>query len=198
MARIYTRTGDLGETALYGGPRVGKDMIRVETYGAVDELNALLGLARCEPLPQPIARILERLQGEMFEMGSELATPDPAKHGTRTLGPRHVAALETEIDSFQGQLPPLNRFILPAGTRAAALLHLARAVCRRAERRLVTLVRQSEEPISLVLMSYLNRLGDLLFVLARAANAASGEAEVTWSPPTPDTSQADSSRGGET
>ena len=180
---IYTRTGDLGETGLLAGPRVGKDMPRIEVYGTVDELNAVLGLVRAEPVGEVIDQTLERVQNELFEIGAELATPDPAAHGTRWIRREHVRALETEIDRWDATLPPLEHFILPAGTRPAALLHLARTVCRRAERRLVTLIRHSEEPISLPLLAYLNRLGDLLFVLARVANAQGGRADAPWTKP---------------
>jgi cob(I)alamin adenosyltransferase len=180
---IYTRTGDLGETDLFAGPRVAKDMPRIEVCGTVDELSAVLGLLRAEPVGEAVDRVLARVQDELFEIGAELATPDPGAHGTRRIGREHVRALEQEIDRLDATLPPLGHFILPGGTRQAALFHLARTVCRRAERRLVTLVRHSEEPISLVLLAYLNRLGDLLFVLGRAANAQAGRADVPWTKP---------------
>ena len=180
---IYTRTGDLGETGLFAGPRVGKDMPRVEAYGAIDELNCVIGLARTEPLGEAIQPTLERVQNELFQMGAELATPDPAARGTRWIGREHVRVLEAEIDRFDADNAPLAGFVLPGGTRAAAFLHLARTVCRRAERRLVALVRHSEEPISLPLLAYLNRLGDLLFVLARVANAQAGRPDTPWRKP---------------
>jgi len=182
--RIYTRTGDLGETGLFGGPRLGKDAARIETYGTVDELNTVLGLVRTESLAAEIVELLARVQAELFQVGAELSTVDPVAKRTRTIGPQHVQVLEAEIDRWEETLPPLRSFILPAGIRAAALLHLARAVCRRAERRLVRLVRSSQEPISLVLLSYLNRLGDLLFVLARVANQQAGVTDAPW-PNTP-------------
>jgi cob(I)alamin adenosyltransferase len=178
--RIYTRKGDTGQTGLLGGPRVGKDSIRLETYGTVDELNAVVGLVRAEELPEDLDRLLAQVQSELFEVGAELASPDPVARGTRTIGPRHVEALEGLIDQYDAALDPLGSFILPGGTRAAAELHFARTVCRRAERRLVTLMRQSDEEISPHLLKYLNRLGDLLFVLARAANARSGRSEMPW------------------
>jgi cob(I)alamin adenosyltransferase len=180
---IYTRTGDLGETGLFAGPRVGKDMPRVEVYGTIDELNAVIGLVRTEPVGEAIEPVLERVQNELFQIGAELATPDPVARGTRWIGREHVRVLEAEIDRFDATISPLSGFILPGGTRAAALLHVARTVCRRAERRLVTLVRHSEEPISLPLMAYLNRLGDLLFVLARVANAQAGRPDTLWQKP---------------
>jgi cob(I)alamin adenosyltransferase len=178
--KIYTRTGDLGETGLFGGPRLGKDAARIEACGTVDELNAVLGLVRAEPLATELVELLARVQAELFEVGAELASIDPVARRTRTIAPQHVQALEAQIDRWEATLPPLRSFILPAGVRAAALLHLARAVCRRAERRLVRLVRSSQEPISLLLLSYLNRLGDLLFVLARVANQQAGGRDVLW------------------
>jgi cob(I)alamin adenosyltransferase len=181
--KIYTRTGDLGETGLFGGPRLGKDSPRIEAVGTVDELCAVLGLVWAEPLATEVVELLARVQAELFEVGAELATVDPVAKRTRTIGPQHVQALESEIDRWEQTLQPLRNFILPAGVRAAALLHLARAVCRRAERRLVRLVRSSQEPISLVLLSYLNRLGDLLFVLARVANQQAGMTDTPWQRP---------------
>jgi cob(I)alamin adenosyltransferase len=178
--KIYTKTGDAGQTGLFGGPRVAKDDPRIEAYGAVDELNAALGLARAEMLPTEIDTMLACVQNELFDLGAELATPDPAAHGMAVLGPPHFAALERAIDRHEAVLPPLREFILPGGCRGAAALHLARTICRRAERRLVTLVHASAEPISPNLVIYLNRLGDLLFVLARAANAAAGLPDVPW------------------
>jgi cob(I)alamin adenosyltransferase len=183
LMTIYTRTGDGGETGLFGGPRVGKDVPRIEACGTLDELNAVLGLVRAEPLPEAVDRLLQRLQNELFEVGAELATPDPVVHGHRTIGPGHVGAMEADIDRHEQSLPPLKEFVLPSGTRAAAGLHLARAVCRRAERRVVALIRQRDEEISPVLPAYLNRLGDLLFVLARAVNAEAGRPDVPWQKP---------------
>jgi cob(I)alamin adenosyltransferase len=177
--KIYTRTGDLGETGLFAGPRVGKDIARIEAYGTVDELNAFLGLLRTVPLDDALQKTLERIQNELFEVGAELSTPNAAAHGTRTIGEPHLKTLEAEIDRYQADLPPLREFILPGGTTAAALLHVTRTVCRRAERRLVRLLREEGvEEVSLSLLAYLNRLGDLLFVLARAANAQAGVPDV--------------------
>ena len=165
------------------GPRVGKDMPRIEVCGTIDELNAVVGLARAESLEAEADRLLAREQNDLYSIGAELATPDPVAKGVRWIGPDHVKGLEAEIDRYEQGLLPLAEFILPAGSRAAAALHLARTVCRRAERRLVTLVRRSEEPISVVLMAYLNRLSDLLFVLARHENARAGRADVVWRKP---------------
>ena len=183
--KIYTKTGDQGETGLFGGPRVGKNDPRIEAYGTVDELNSVLGLVRCEPLPAAVADLIARIQNELFSLGAELATPDPRAQGTALIGPAQSAALEQAIDLFESGLAPLKQFILPGGTRAAAALHLARTVCRRAERRLVALRRAAAEPVSGELVVYLNRLGDLLFVLARAVNSAAGVADVPWQKPGP-------------
>lgn len=180
---IYTRAGDSGETGLFGGRRVTKDVPRIEACGTVDELNSVLGLARAEPLPEDVERVLARLQAELFELGAELATPDADARAKRIVGPKHVRVIEADIDRFEATLAPLEHFVLPAGTRAAATLHVARAVCRRAERRLVAAIRQTDEEISAVLVAYLNRLGDLLFVLARSVNARAGRREVVWRKP---------------
>jgi cob(I)alamin adenosyltransferase len=177
---IYTRTGDLGETGLFGGPRVEKDMLRIEACGAVDELNCVLGVARAESLPEEIDVMLRRIQNELFEVGAELASPDPVAKGTRSVSENDVRAIEDDINRVEPTLSPLDQFILPGGTRAGAALHQARAVSRRAERRLVSLARNSPEPISQDLLAYLNRLSDLLFVLARATNASAGQPDVTW------------------
>lgn len=178
--KIYTRTGDQGETGLVGGPRVGKDAERVEAFGTVDELNAALGVVRAEPLPADLDHLLGRFQNELFDVGAELATLDPVAHGTRTITSKHVQTLEADIDRLEEELQPLTVFILPNGARAGASLHLARAICRRAERRLVTLIHHSPEQVSPVLPTYLNRLGDLLFVLARVVNARAGQQETPW------------------
>ena len=131
---IYTRTGDLGETGLFGGPRVGKDVARVEVCGAVDELNTVLGLARSESVPEDIDAVVLRIQNELFDVGAELSSPDPAASGTQTINQGHVGVIEADIDRIEKGLEPLRQFILPGGTRAAAHLHHARAVCRRTPR----------------------------------------------------------------
>ena len=178
--KIYTRTGDHGETSLLGGARVAKDTLRIETYGTVDELNSVLGLVRAHGVSEQIDQVIGRVQNELFSVGAELASPGPVARGTRTVGPQHVAELEADIDQFQALLSPLTQFILPGGTPAAATLHVARAVCRRAERHLVAFARQEGPTVSTALIAYLNRLSDLLFVLARAANHEAGCRDVLW------------------
>lgn len=184
--KIYTRTGDLGETGLFGGGRVPKDHVRVEAYGAVDELNATLGVAGAQLATageSELAGRLSILQADLFVIGGQLATP-PAAAGGRAAAhvPRlheaRIAAMEGWIDEAEGELEPLRNFILPAGTPAAGALHLARTVCRRAERRVVTLRETAAFDPNLLV--YLNRLSDLLFTLARLANARAGTADVPW------------------
>lgn len=176
--KIYTKTGDGGETGLFGGPRVRKDDPRIESFGEVDELNAVLGIARAEDLGDDIDALLARIQSTLFDLGAQLASPRPDRMGTQRITADHIAALESAIDQHESGLPPLTAFILPGGTRGAAVLHLARTVCRRAERRLVTLMER--EPIASECLIYLNRLSDLLFVLARAVNDAAGCEDVLW------------------
>lgn len=186
--RIYTRTGDSGETGLVGGSRVPKDGARIEAVGAVDELNAHLGAARASLDDGELDALLARVQNELFDLGAELATPPsrPAR-GVRSQPPRVtaelVAALEADVDRLEADLQPLRQFILPGGTLGASALHVARAVCRRAERRVVTLARV--EQTSTEAVRYLNRLSDLLFVMARTANARRGVSDVTWTAGSP-------------
>ena len=180
--KIYTKTGDGGETGLFGGGRVPKDHRRVAAYGAVDELNAAIGLARAlEPAALEDA-LLQAIQRDLFAIGGQVASPEPARVAKAlvkaALDEGRVAALEAAIDSAESALPPLEGFILPAGTPKAAALHVARTVCRRAERCVVTLSREAS--LTPVILPYLNRLSDLLFVLARRANAAAGRADVAW------------------
>jgi len=176
--KIYTKTGDDGETGLFGGPRVRKNSPRIEAYGTVDELNAVVGLVRAQGAPADLDELLAKIQNELFDLGAQLATPDPAKFGIAGATDAHVVGLEGAIDRFEAELESLKQFILPGGTAAAAALHLARTVCRRAERCVVTLAEA--EPISPTAVIYLNRLSDLLFVLARAANRQAGLADVPW------------------
>jgi len=178
--KIYTSKGDDGQTGILGGGRVAKDDLRPEACGTLDELNAVLGLARAEDLADDVDRLLDRVQNDLFEIGAELAATDPEARGLRTVGPPHARALEEAIDTFEAELEPLERFILPGGARAAGLLHLARTVCRRAERRVVALARNASEPISPDVLVYLNRLSDFLFVAARLANARAGRSDVPW------------------
>jgi cob(I)alamin adenosyltransferase len=180
--RIYTRGGDSGETGLFGGGRVKKTDLRVEAYGAVDELNAVLGVARAAGLGA-LDSLANRIQNELFVLGADLATPlDANARQDRVvrLDPAATKALEGEIDALEEQLEPLQTFILPGGSPGGAALHLARTVCRRAERRASAL---SKEEISAATLPYLNRLGDLLFVMARLANAAAGTPEPPWKAP---------------
>ncbi|HVH31460.1 MAG TPA: cob(I)yrinic acid a,c-diamide adenosyltransferase [bacterium] len=178
--RIYTRTGDGGETGLIGGHRVLKDHPRVEAYGAVDELNAHLGVVRAQMEEMQIDALLSRIQHRLFDLGAELATPAGAATSASAVDDTDVADLERAIDMHQATLTPLREFILPGGAQVAATLHVARTVCRRAERRLVALARN--EPVRGELLRYLNRLSDLLFVLARIVNQSAGRADVTWQP----------------
>lgn len=175
--KIYTKTGDHGETGLFGGPRVRKDHARIEAFGTVDELNSQLGLIRTHAAAAAYDEDLRRIQCELFDLGAELATP-----GTRDerITPCHVATIEGLIDKHESSLEPLTCFILPTGTPLAAALHVARTVCRRAERRVVTLAAQLDTTIPANAIEYLNRLGDLLFVLARAANHAAGVKDDPW------------------
>jgi cob(I)alamin adenosyltransferase len=178
--KIYTKTGDDGLTGLLGSRRLPKDDVRIESYGTVDELNATLGVARAFGLDPDLDRLVARLQDELFVLGSALADPDPAGRFQSALGAERAEFLEQTIDALEGELPPLTRFILPGGTQAAAHVHLARAVCRRAERWVVKLARHPGERVPPALIVYLNRLSDLLFVLARAVNRRGGGEETHW------------------
>lgn len=180
LNRIYTRTGDAGATRLANGAQVSKADLRVEAYGAVDETNACLGLARLNTAGE-LDLILARVQNELFDLGADLSTPaktGEAEGSVLRILESQVARLEAEIDALNAELPPLTSFILPGGTPAAAALHLARTVCRRAEREAVRLA-EAGEIVSGPAMRYLNRLSDLLFVAARYANDK-GAAEVFW------------------
>jgi cob(I)alamin adenosyltransferase len=183
--KIYTRTGDQGETGLYGGERVPKDHLRVEAYGTVDEANAVLGLARVALADDPdFEAVLDRLQSLCFAMGADLATPFDANAGTRIrrLAFTDAETLEREIDRWDDGLPALRTFILPGGTPAAAALHHARTVVRRAERLVTLLLREEPDRTNPTVLVVLNRLGDLLFVLARAANVRRGVDDIPWTP----------------
>ncbi len=180
--RIYTRTGDEGDTGLFGGGRVPKSHPRVEAYGDVDELNASIGFARSIEIMPRIDEVLIPIQRDLFALGALLATPDTDKmrqHLVKArIGEDRIAELESAIDRGDDELEPLRSFIVPGGTPKAAALHVARTVCRRAERRVVELQTGAEIPQLVVV--YLNRLSDLLFTLARVANRRGGAGEVTW------------------
>jgi len=179
ITKVYTKTGDDGTTGLVGARRVAKSSLRVAVYGTVDELSSAIGAALAVPVAERLKAPLERIQNELFHLGAELATApgDEAPAGPR-IEPRHTRALETEIDALSEDLEPLANFILPGGTMAAAQLHLARAVCRRAERELVALA--TEESVGGETIPYLNRLSDALFVMARWENKRSGRTDVLW------------------
>jgi cob(I)alamin adenosyltransferase len=177
MAKIYTKTGDQGETSLFSGGRVGKDHVLVEAYGALDELNSVLGLLLCEPLPEGAEERIVGIQEVLFEIGSALADPEaklPRKHEIWA-----TEALEAWVDAMDSELEPLQVFVLPGGSRAAALAHLARTVCRRAERRLRA-ASNSELPEGV--SAWVNRLSDVLFTLARWLNARQGVPDREWRP----------------
>jgi cob(I)alamin adenosyltransferase len=178
--RIYTKTGDDGSTGLLGAGRVSKDNLRVEVYGTVDELNAALGMARAHGLDADADSFVGRLQDELFILGSALADPSPDGRFHRAIASTHVEGLESAIDRIEEELSPLAHFILPGGCAAAAQIHLARAVCRRAERLAVALSHTPGEDVPTVVVIYLNRLSDLLFVLARAVNRRAGVADILW------------------
>lgn len=178
--RIYTKTGDDGTTGLFGGLRVSKATDRVGAYGTVDELNAVLGWARAAGLPGELDRVLERVQEDCFRLGAFLATAPGKDPGIAHLTDADVALLERAIDRLEDDLAPLMTFVLPGGGEGAARLHVARTVCRRAERAVVDLA--ARESVDAVLVRWLNRLSDLLFVQARAANAAAGVPDVPWHP----------------
>ena len=174
LSKIYTRTGDDGTTGLGDGSRVAKDSVRVEAYGAVDELNSAIGVVlMAAKLPREVSACLAEVQQELFDLGGELCIP-----GHRIVTAEHVAALERALDGFNDTLPPLKEFILPGGGPAAAACHVARAIARRAERRLCTLART--EPVSPEVAKYLNRLSDLLFVIARVLARHERGKEVLW------------------
>lgn len=179
--KIYTRTGDQGSTSLFGNQRVPKCDLRIRAYGTIDELNAVLGIARAQRLPAQLDTVIQRLQNQLFDLGAELASPDPEKHSTDFLQEAVIAEQEAWMDAFEQQLPPLNNFILSGGTQAAATLHLARCVCRRAEREIVELSQTAA--VRDLALKYVNRTSDLLFMVARMANAEAGVVDVVWEKP---------------
>jgi cob(I)alamin adenosyltransferase len=175
LSKIYTRSGDDGTTGLGDGSRVKKTERRIEAIGTVDELNSLLGLLLAHQMPDEIRVILTDVQHELFDLGGELSIP-----GRSAISEEQVNRLETILDKFNADLPPLKEFILPGGSEASAVCHLARSVCRRAERRVIRL--GEEEKINAAATKYLNRLSDLLFVLARVLNVHAGRTDILWQP----------------
>jgi cob(I)alamin adenosyltransferase len=185
MAKIYTRTGDEGETSLLGGRRVRKDDAQIEAIGCVDEVNAALGVVRVElarsgGVVENLDQELGEVQHRLFDLGAELAAISAVEKHAGSLGAAHVAGLESLIDRYEAQLEPLRAFILPGGSPASSQLHVARCDCRRCERRLVQLA--AIKPVRGEVLQYINRLSDLLFVLARAVNRAHGVPDVVWQP----------------
>lgn len=186
--KIYTGTGDSGQTGLFGGQRVPKNEIRVEAYGTVDETSAVLGVAAAYVSDDELKAVVLRLQSELFTVGADLATPyereeKAGKPLVPRIAPEHSVALENLIDKYEAELTPLKQFIVPGGDKGAAFLHQARAVARRAERHTVSLYQTAPDSMNGELLRYLNRLADLLFVLARAANRRAGVGDVLWSRP---------------
>ena len=178
--KIYTKTGDTGETSLFGGQRLSKSNLRIEAYGTVDELNAVLGVVRAiDPFPE-IDVLIEEIQQHLSVIGAELASPKGTVHGIPPTGAAQVEHVEQAIDQFEQQLPELKQFILPGGVPVAANLHLARCICRRAERRIVELAQEQQTNVPQAVLVYFNRLGDLLFVMARDANRRAGSSDVPW------------------
>jgi cob(I)alamin adenosyltransferase len=180
LVKIYTRTGDSGETGLFDGQRVLKSDPRVDAYGEVDELNAALGVVLTEAIPEDIADMLRAIQRDLFALGGRLADPSHRIAGRVAkvvLAPEDIARVEQWIDRLEGELTPLRRFILPGGTRAGAFLHQARTICRRTERRMVLVGPEALEP---ELLAYVNRLSDFLFVAARAVNHRAAVPEIEW------------------
>lgn len=178
--KIYTKTGDDGSTGILGKGRLRKDDARIEAYGTIDELNAVLGVVRASGLDESADALTAQLQDELFNVGAALADPNPEGKFHNQITDEHVASLERAIDQLVDEVEPLRSFILPGGSAAAAQLHLARAVSRRAERLVVHLAHQEGEHVSTPLLLYLNRLSDLLFVMARAVNHRKGVADIPW------------------
>jgi cob(I)alamin adenosyltransferase len=176
--KIYTKTGDAGETGLWGGQRVSKDALRVHAYGTADECNAAIGVARASGLDAGLDATLGQVQAHLFVVGADLATPSDGGPNIPRVGADEITFLESQIDVLEAELEPLRQFILPGGTLAAAHLHLARTICRRAERWAVSL--SHEETLSPDVLMYLNRLSDFLFVASRIANARAATPDVPW------------------
>ena len=185
LNRIYTRTGDAGETALGSGERVSKASLRIATYGTVDETNATVGVARLHTADTKLDAMLARIQNELFDLGADLCVPDRGQkleYEPLRILPKQYERLEHEIDELNGELAPLRSFVLPAGHPAAAQLHVCRTVCRRAERLIVELAALDSEPVSEGAIAYINRLSDFFFVASRWVNAKHGSGDVLWVP----------------
>ena len=183
LSKIYTRTGDNGTTGLGDGTRVAKDSLRIDAMGDVDELNSVIGLMLTETVPDILVDTLTQIQHDLFNLGGEICIPDYV-----ILQQANIDNLEEAIDTLNDELAPLKEFILPGGTKAAAFCHLARTVCRRAERKLITLAR--DEKVTTISLKYLNRLSDLLFVLCRIINKEAGVSDVLWQNKTKEKAQA--------
>lgn len=181
--KIYTKTGDAGSTGLFGGPRVSKDDPRISAYGTIDELNAAIGVVRAYKQPDNVDQMLAMIQHQLFSIGAELATPDPDKHGLKWQSEGHVLQMENWIDQLEKELTPLQNFILPGGSLQAAQLHIARTVCRRTEREIVSFNNSGRVSEASHIIIFLNRLSDLLFVMARYANKVMGVEDVIWESP---------------
>ena len=173
LSKIVTRTGDAGTTGLGDGSRVGKDCLRIDCIGEIDELNSTVGVLLAEPLPENVRPALLRIQNDLFDLGGEICIP-----GSSYISEEHVARLEELAAQYNADLPPLKNFILPGGTRPAAIAHLCRTICRRAERSMVRL--NTAEPLSDAARRFINRLSDLLFILGRTLNQSSGQGDVLW------------------
>lgn len=185
LNRIYTRTGDAGETALGSGERVSKASLRIAAYGTVDETNATVGVARLHTGDTKLDAMLARIQNELFDLGADLCVPDPGQkldYEPLRILPRQFERLEHEIDELNGELAPLRSFVLPGGHPAAAQLHVCRTVCRRAERLIVELAALDNEPVSDGAIAYINRLSDFFFVASRWMNVKHGSGDVLWVP----------------
>ena len=178
--KIYTKTGDQGETGLFAGPRVPKDDPRVAAYGTVDELSSAVGIAAAYAADEWTKVLLQKVQSDLFTIGAELATPDPSKRTADVISAASITRLENAIDRMEANLSPLQNFILPGGCPSASHVHLARSTCRRAERQIVTLARNIE--LSENVLAYFNRLSDMLFVLARYQNHLNGIIDTPWLP----------------
>ncbi|MFH0733531.1 MAG: cob(I)yrinic acid a,c-diamide adenosyltransferase [bacterium] len=176
--KIYTKTGDKGQTSLFGGQRVWKDDLRIEAYGTVDELNSLIGVAITEIVYEDVIEVLQKIQNRLFTVGADLATPAEKSLKIQRVNNVFIEECEKDIDNFSSKIPELKEFILPGGTKGSALLHLCRTVCRRAERKVITLTKEVDLGVNVLI--YLNRLSDLFFVLARFENFVNSVSDIKW------------------